>query len=207
MVFTAIAVGLMVGGMVLQAYGQHKAGQAAKAAAEAGGLAAQKGAEAAARSSESEAGLSDDNAGVAALQAKDAIERGVEQEGRFRAQVRGAIGTQRAGFAASNVDVGFGSPADVQGDAAYLGELDALTIRNNARREAWGYEVQSFDMRTRAQIDRDTAAAQREAGATDAETGRIQGAAAATTANWQALGTIATGSSSLLMTRYGFGKK
>lgn len=181
-VFTAIAIGLAVSGIALQAYGQHKAGQAAE-----------KGAQAAARVSESEATLSEYNAGVAALQAKDAIARGVEQESRFRSQVRGAIGTQRAGFAASNVDVGFGSAVDVQADAAYLGELDSLTIRNNARREAWGYEVQSYDLKQRAAISRQGGQAQLEAGHI-----------AATTANYAALGTIATGTGSLLMQRYGF---
>jgi len=69
---------------------------------------------------------------IADLQAKDAIERGALDEQRFRQSIRATIGAQRAGFAGANIDVGYGSAVDVQADAAFLGELDALTLRNNA---------------------------------------------------------------------------
>jgi hypothetical protein len=179
---TALAIGTAIGGFGLQAYGQHKAGQAAKSAGEAQAAAA-----------ESEAQLSEFNAGVADLQAKDAIERGAEQESRFRTQVKGLIGTQRAGQASGNVDVNYGSTVDVQADTARLGELDALTLRTNAMREAWGYSVEAADLRTRAEITRKGGAYALQAGEE-----------AATTANWQAAGTIASGTGSLLMQRYGF---
>jgi hypothetical protein len=182
---TALSIGLAVAGMGIQAYGQHKAGQAAKEAGK-----AEKAA------SESQAELADFNASVAALQSTDAVERGEEQANRLRSQVRGAIGAQRAGIAAGNIDVGFGSAVDVQADAAYLGELDALTIRTNAAREAWGYQVQATDLRRRAEIARKTGVYQEAAGQQ-----------AARNANIAALGTIATGAGSLAMTRYGFGSR
>jgi hypothetical protein len=182
MVATGIMIGLMVGGMVLQAYQQHKAGQAA-----------QKGAEGQAAVSESEAQLAEYNAGVAGWQAQDAIERGVQEEAKYRRQVQGIVGAQRAGFAASNVDVGFGSAVDVQADAAYLGELDALKIRNNAAREAWGYKVSAWDLTQRAAIARQGGEMQIAAGAEAARAG-----------NWAAATTIVGGSSSLLMQRYGW---
>lgn len=157
------------------------------------GRAAKRAGEAEQRAAESEAGLLDYNADVAELQAKDAIERGAEEESRFRQTIRGTIGAQRAGIAAGNVDVGFGSSADVQADAAFLGELDALTIRNNAMREAWGYKVQAVDIRKRAEITR------RE-GVQLAATGREQ----QTAARLGAIGTIAGTGLSLLEQRYGF---
>lgn len=140
--FTTLAI---LGGVaaVGKAYGSIKAGDAAARA----GVAERE-------SAESAAGLFDYNAAVADLQASDAIARGAEEENRFRAGVRGIVGAQRAGFAAGNVDVGFGSALDVQADAAYLGELDALTIRTNAAREAWGYKVEAEDLRRRGQITR-----------------------------------------------------
>lgn len=184
MVFTAIAIGLAIGGMALQAYEQHKAGEAAKAVANAQ-----------AASSESEASLADYNSGVAAAQAKDAIDRGVIAEGKFRDQVKGVIGQQRAGIAGNNIDVGFGSAVDVQADAARLGELDSLTIRNNAAREAWGYNVTAYDLSQRAKIDRQTGANQRTAGDVAQSAG-----------NWAAAGTLVGGTSSLLMSKYGFQK-
>lgn len=174
--FTAIAIAALVA----EVYGQVRAGQAAKKAGT-----AQK------EASGSLAELSDYNASVAELQAKDATQRGAEQEARFRSQVKGIIGTQRAGIAAGNIDVGFGSAVDVQADAAFLGELDALTIRNNATREAWGYRVQAEDLRKRAEIARKTGVYQEGAGRQ-----------AATSSYFNAAATLAGGTASLLQQRY-----
>jgi len=176
--FTALAIA----GLALQAYGAVKAAKDAKKA----GTAQQQAAE-------SEAQIADYNASVADLQAKDAIERGALAESKFRSQVRGMIGTQRAGIAAGNVDVGYGSAVDVQGDAAYLGELDALTLRTNAAREAWGYNVQAGDLRKRAAIARKTGYYAGQAASANATTAAIQG-----------IGSIALSTGSLLAQRYGF---
>src|SRR5262245_53626432 len=118
-----------------------------------------KGAHAAKRQGELEqdtandqARLLEDNATLAEQQAQDAIARGAESEERFRQGVATIIGSQRAASAAANLDVNFGSALDIQHDAAYLGELDALTIRSNAAREAWGYRVDAGDLRKQAQI-------------------------------------------------------
>lgn len=167
---TALALTLAGVGAGVSTIGQIKAGNAARRAGEAQGE------------------LEDYNAQVAELQAQDAIARGADEEQRFRAGVRGIIGAQRAGFAASNIDVGFGSPVDVVADAAYLGELDALTIRTNAGREAWGYRVQAFDHRAGADVARRTGQAQQ------------------TASRFSAAGTIIGTGSSLLEARYGFGR-
>jgi hypothetical protein len=177
--FTALAIA----SLALSVYGQVKAGRAQKKAGEAAQSAAN-----------SEADLADFNAHVADLQATDAVERGGDAENRFRSHIRGVVGQQRAGFAAGNIDVGFGSAVDVQSDAAYLGELDALTIRTNAAREAWGYKVQGADLRARAEIARKTGVMQAAAGR-EAATASYIGAA----------GTLVGGTSSLLQQRYGFG--
>lgn len=178
----AISLALAAGGTAVSAVGQYKAGQQQK-----------KAGKAAADVSESQAQLADYNAGVAGLQATDALERGDQAEARFRTQIRGAIGAQRTGFAAGNVDVGFGSAVDVQADAAFLGELDALTIKTNAAREAWGYQVQAFDYRKQAEIDRKGGANQIAAGNS-----------AATAAKWGVGSTLVGGTASLLQAKYGF---
>lgn len=54
-----------------------------------------------------------------------------------------AVGTQRSAQAANGIDVNSGSAAQLQDDTAMIGELDALTIMNNAAREAYGYRVQA----------------------------------------------------------------
>lgn len=182
--FSLSLLGLILAGAgtATQVIGQKKAGAAAERAGE-----AQKAA------SESQAQLADYNAAVADLQGKDALERGAEEESRFRTQIRSAIGSQRAGFAAGNIDVGFGSAVDVQADAAFLGELDALTIRTNAAREAWGYKVQGEDLRRRAEIAR-------KEGVYLEAAGKQQASAA----NLGAFTSILGGGASLLQMRYGF---
>ena len=140
---TALVIGTMIAGAAMKAKSQWSEGNAAMKAGEGQRDVA-----------ESQASLSDYNAQVADLQAKDALERGAEEESRFRIGVRDLVGKQRTGFAASGIDVGYGSAVDVQADTAFLGELDARTIRTNAMREAWGFNVQGEDLRRRAVISR-----------------------------------------------------
>lgn len=182
---TTTMLALAIGGQVVNAVGGIKAGNAAKRAGE-------KEQEAA----NSQADLADANANIADLQAADAIQRGAQEEQRFRSLVRGAIGAQRAGFAASNIDVGQGSAVDVQADAATLGELDALTIRTNAAREAWGYKVQAFDARKGAEI-------MRKSGVYAAEAGRSQQVAS----RYGVGASLLSGGASLLEAKYGFERR
>ena len=180
-----VMLALGIGGAGLSTYGAIRQGNAAKKAGDAQQRAADKSGE-----------LADFNAQVAELQADDAIARGVEEEQRFRARVRGTIASQRAGYAASNIDVNFGTAADVQADAAFLGELDALTIAGNAAREAWGFKMQAEDLRRRGTLAREEGVAFAEAG----RVGRTSGYLNAAT-------TLVTSGASLLEARYGFGRR
>lgn len=179
-VMTALAIGSLALGAfstVRQVKGQRQAGRLANEAAQ------------------QEAGIIDYNAAIADQQAADAITRGQEREQRARAATRGIIGSQRASFAAQGVDVGTGSAADVQADAAFLGELDALTEQTNAAREAWGFKVQATDLRNRADVTRRTGVNQERA-ANAASVGTAIGGAA----------NVIGGVTNLLETRYGFGR-
>jgi general stress protein YciG len=164
---TAILIGMAVSAGI-SAYGSYKAGKAAKKAAY------------------SEAEREEWNAQVADLQADDAIVRGADEESRFRQNVRRLVGTQRASFAGQGVEVNQGSARDVQDDARYLGELDALQIRANAQREAWGFKVEAEDRRRGAEI------------------ARRGGNAANTAGKWNAANTVVGGATSMLQSRYGF---
>lgn len=75
------------------------------------------------------------------LLTEDARKRGETEEYMHRLRVRALAGQQKASLAAAGVDVGFGSSIDLIGDTFELGELDALTIRGNAEREAGQYEI------------------------------------------------------------------
>lgn len=79
---------------------------------------------------------------IAGQQAQDAIARGQVAEQAQRRQVGSVLGAERAGYGASGVSLSSGSPLDIQGDTAQLGELDALTLRSNAQREAAAYRAQ-----------------------------------------------------------------
>ena len=135
------------------------------------------------RAGEAQREMYEFNARVADFQAVDAVERGDVLAKRRRRLTSQVIGSQRAGLAAQGVDINDpnSSAVDVQADARYLGELDAITIQNNAALEAWGFRVQAQDFRNRG----------RYAGMT--------GTAGATQ-------TLLTAGSSLLMAKYGMGK-
>lgn len=97
----------------------------------------------------------DTNAGLADQQASDAIARGEQDVARSRLGTRQLIGSQRAAIAGNGVDVGSGTSVDLQSDAAGMGALDALTLRNNAAREAFGYKVDAMNSRNDATMTRD----------------------------------------------------
>lgn len=176
--WTAIALGATA---AVQYFGARSQANAAKQAG-----AAQQAA------AESDADRLEWNAEYARLTALDTIDRGAEEEAKFRSSVRGLIGSQRAGYAAQDVDVAFGSATDVQADAEFLGELDALTLRNNVQREAYGYTAQAEDLLMQADVTR-------KSGAAAARAGRAAGSAAYWTAATSILGT----GLSLAASRYG----
>lgn len=94
----------------------------------------------------------DTNAYMSELQAEDALSRGNTEARRVQGTAERVRGTQRAGYAAQGVAVNSGTPAAIQQESATMGELDALTVKNNAWREAWGYRVQADDLRARGDM-------------------------------------------------------
>lgn len=91
---------------------------------------------------EYQAAVNRNNAQVAEWQAQDALSRGAKAEQAQRLKVAQLKSAQRAGFAARGVALDEGSPLAILQDTDYMGELDALTIRDNAAKEAWGHRVQ-----------------------------------------------------------------
>lgn len=92
------------------------------------------------------------NARMANQQAEDAIKRGDKEAQAHKQKVKGLIGSQRAAMAAQGLDLSDGSALEIQQDTAELGAQDALNIKNNAWREAWGYRVQAADMTGRGRM-------------------------------------------------------
>lgn len=83
--------------------------------------------------------MAQSNAQLARFQADDAINRGNLAEAESRRRTEQLKGSQQSALAANNVVLGEGSALDILQSTAELGELDALTIRNNAEREAAGF--------------------------------------------------------------------
>lgn len=88
-------------------------------------------------------GIFDYNAKVAEAQATIAEQRGSEMANRARQKARRLIGSQRAALGAQGLDPNAPASLDIQTETALIGELDAMTIRNNAALEAWGFRTQA----------------------------------------------------------------
>lgn len=90
-----------------------------------------------------QSGMMQQNAAFKEQTAQETINAGATSADWQRVRTGQAVGTQRSVQAANGIDVNSGSAAQLQDDTAMLGELDALTIQNNAAREAYGYRVQA----------------------------------------------------------------
>lgn len=101
----------------------------------------------------------DQNAEYKQKAADETIAAGNTSADWQRVRTKQAIGTQRTALAGNGIDVNSGSAAQLQDDTAMLGELDALTIQNNAAREAFGYKVQSVqDINNAKQVKKNASA-------------------------------------------------
>lgn len=74
----------------------------------------------------------------AEMKASDSMARGYKEASLARMRAAGIADKQRVAYAASGVDGTVGTAARVQADTEAMGELDALTLQNDAVREAWG---------------------------------------------------------------------
>lgn len=73
-----------------------------------------------------------------------------EQEGLKNAA---RLATVRNAFAANDVDVNTGSPADVQRSQRELGDLDTAQTANNAALQAYGYGAQTTNFLAQSELD------------------------------------------------------
>lgn len=105
------------------------------------------------------AAVNTNNAKVAEYQAQQEQVIGAQQEQTQRIKTAGIEGSQRAAMAANGIDLGQGSATDVLTTTAYMGERDALTIRDNAARREWGYRINAQNLNSEASAYSATASA------------------------------------------------
>jgi hypothetical protein len=130
------AAALAIGGLILTGIGGIYEGKAERASAE------------------YSAKVDENNAAQKDYIAQNTALIGSVEEERHRAKVRQLVGTQRATLAANGLDLSGGTALDLVTETAGMGEEDALTIRYNAAREAWGLREEAKGLRSSAAYKR-----------------------------------------------------
>jgi hypothetical protein len=119
------------------------------------------------------------NALIAKQNAQLDIESGEQSAAVQQMKTRQTVGTTKAQQAAAGIDVNTGSAVDVRAGESEVGMLDALTLRSNAARSAYGQEVAAVSATAQSQLLSTEAQQYRDA------------------APWAAMGTLLTGASSV----------
>ena len=123
----ALAIVATVAGAAMSAYGSYESGQAQR------------------NQALYQSAVATNNQTIANQYAQTEIQRGQVLEQEKREQTAQMISSERATIGANGLDINTGSPLRLQESVAKLGELDAQTIRNNALRSAYGYQVQGMN--------------------------------------------------------------
>ena len=126
---------------------------ASVAAAGISAISAEKQGEMQANAADYQAAVARNNQILANQSAQQAIAQGGVDAGQAQQKAAQQLSLVRAKEAASGVTLDSGSALDVQSDTAKSGALDALTIRNDAARKAYGFEVQGAQLGSQAQFD------------------------------------------------------
>lgn len=90
-----------------------------------------------------QAKVAENNAKSAKYAADDAMARGAVAEQQQRDRTRAIMAQQRTAMAANGIDFSTGTGSLLLTDSAGAGEFDAMTVRNNAMKQAYGLKVQS----------------------------------------------------------------
>lgn len=139
-----------------------------------------------------QAAVARNNAIIAKQYADAERVRGQRLEDVKRLDTAQTLSKARVAAAAGNIDVNSGSALRVQEDVAMLGESDALTIRSNAARAAYGYEVQGMNYSAQAELDNRRGNEAARAGQLNAFASLI-GGASSVASRWDSFRTTSTG--------------
>lgn len=113
------------------------------------------------------------NAQFAELDAYDAELDGISQEAKYQTMVDATLANQQLAFAVSDVDIGFGTAADVVEETRFIAELNKLEIEKQAQERSAGFKSQARDFRTGGALE----FSQAQGRASDARFGGLTGAA------------------------------
>jgi len=99
-----------------------------------------------------QAAIARNNAKYLEWEAQDALAVGARQEQGVRMRTAGVKSDQRASLAARGLDMGAGSALRMLTDTDFMGEIDALTVRDDARRAAWAKREEARGVKTNAEM-------------------------------------------------------
>jgi hypothetical protein len=130
---------------------------------------------------EYQAKVSENNAKIAEWQAQNEIAKGQQAEIEQRRKTAALKGSQTASLAARGLDISSGSALNILTDTDYMGEQDALTIRDNAAKAAWSARLQGANETSNAGFYKSAAAGISPSGAA---AGSLLGSAGSVASNW-----------------------
>lgn len=90
------------------------------------------------------------NAMVATTEAEDARKRGNSEAAKVESKAKRQAGAIKSQIAGSGFTTGVGTAKDLEGSAELIGQLDAYTIRENARKETLSHQLEALGARTTA---------------------------------------------------------
>lgn len=100
-----------------------------------------------------QAGIARLNAQIAQQNATYARQVGENQAERFGLQAQARLGRIKVAQASSGLDVNTGSPKQVYDSQRLLSQMDIATIRSDAAKTAYNYEVQGVQFGAQANLD------------------------------------------------------
>ncbi len=93
------------------------------------------------------------NAEFADIDAYEALKSGLTEEARYAGVIDHTIGSQRAAFAANDVDANYGTAKEIQADTKLTGYLNLLDIRNHAHDVANGFKREASSYRLKNEMN------------------------------------------------------
>lgn len=96
--------------------------------------------------------IADENANLLDIQGELSLRKGDQEVSKIREYKDKVIGSQKASLAAQGIDVSSGSSADLIQETQRNADLDIITAKNNAWKEAWGYRVSAQQSRNEGNL-------------------------------------------------------
>ena len=97
--------------------------------------------------------VASNNATMAEYAAQDAQRRGEEEATAIQRKGAALKSAQRVNLASKGLDLGYGTPADLQDQTDFFTQSDVATTRTNARREAWSTRARGEQMLAQGKAD------------------------------------------------------